>query len=214
MDTCWVFDLDNTLYPLTTGLTQQMDRQIGRYLRLKFDLDPAEAEAKRRDLSRRYGTSLRGLIVERYLEPQTFVEFEQDIDYSALLPDPALVAAMRRVRGQKYILTNATRQHALTVLGKLGLPNDFATIFDITDAEFFPKPERRTYQRFLDKYSLDPSRSVMVEDLTANLVAPKALGMTTVLVDHSGQAVPAGHIDHVTDNLPQFLERWADARPS
>jgi putative hydrolase of the HAD superfamily len=208
VDTCWVFDLDNTLYPRTAGLTQQMDRQIGRYLQLRFDLDAVAAEAMRRDLSGRFGTTLRGLIVEHGFDPATFVEFEQDIDYSALVPDPVLVAAMSRLQGRKYILTNATRRHAVTVLGTLGLPGDFAPIFDIEDAGFLPKPDRRTYELFLDLHGVRPERAVMVEDIAANLVAPKALGMTTVLVDPTGETVPAGQVDHVTDDLPGFLDRW------
>ncbi|GAB3403860.1 HAD family hydrolase [Flindersiella endophytica] len=208
MHTCWVFDLDNTLYPRTTGLTQQMDRQLGRYLQQRFDLDPPAAEAMRQDLSRRFGTTLRGLIEEHDFDPRTFVEFEQDIDYSALVPDPVLVAAMSRLPGQKYILTNATRRHAVTVLGTLGLPGDFAPIFDIVDAGFLPKPDRRMYDLFLDRHGVQPEHTVMVEDIAANLVEPKALGMTTVLVDPTGGTVAAGQVDHVTDDLPGFLDRW------
>jgi putative hydrolase of the HAD superfamily len=60
----------------------------------------------------------------------------------------------------------------------------------------------------------------MFEDLSHNLVAPHALGMTTVLVvPPDARVIPRGgrelqghrapHVDHLTDDLVGFLEAIA-----
>ena len=63
----------------------------------------------------------------------------------------------------------------------------------------------------------------MFEDLARNLEVPHTLGMTTVLVvpgstrevfreDWELEGRDAAHVDHVTDDLADFLEKIAAAR--
>ncbi len=218
----WIFDLDNTLYPRSSNLFQQVDERIRTYVRQLLNVDEDEAERIQKNFYKVHGTTLRGLMLTHKVDPDEFLEFVHDIDHSAVQPDPALGAAILRLPGKKYIFTNGSRQHAEKVAGRLGFPTHFADIFDIVAANLVPKPERETYDRFVKHFRVAPERAVMFEDLTRNLVAPKAVGMTTVLV------VPAGtrevfhgeweyegrdddHVDFVTDDLARFVEQVADA---
>jgi hypothetical protein len=90
----WVFDLDNTLYPHDVNLWQQVDVRIRDYIADFLKLSHDEAFRLQKDLYRRYGTSLRGLMEEHGLEPDEFLEMVHDIDYSPLTPNPALGAAI------------------------------------------------------------------------------------------------------------------------
>jgi putative hydrolase of the HAD superfamily len=82
-------------------------------------------------------------------------------------------------------------------------------------ADFVPKPEARTYEKFLDRHDVDPKKAAMFEDLAKNLVVPAALGMTTVLVlpktfdlyreAEEQAAVEAPYIHHSTVDLADFL---------
>ena len=39
----WIFDLDNTLYPSTSRLFDQIDVRIGEFIAERFDVDSQEA---------------------------------------------------------------------------------------------------------------------------------------------------------------------------
>jgi putative hydrolase of the HAD superfamily len=212
----WIFDLDNTLYPSDARLWPQVDERITLFLTELFGLDGLSARALQKYYYHTYGTTLKGLMDEHAIEPADFLEFAHEIDLSLLDPDPVLGKAIEALPGRKLILTNGSRQHADNVSRKLGIRDHFEEIFDIVAADFVPKPEARTYERFLDLYKIDPAKAAMFEDLEKNLVVPHALGIATVLVlpktpdpfreAHEQVAVEAGHVDFSTTDLAGFLE--------
>jgi len=212
----WIFDLDNTLYPRHTDLFAQIDERIGIYVSRLLDLDADAARAMQKDYYRRYGTTLRGLMLEHAISPDEFLEFVHDIDHSPVEPDPHLAAAIERLPGRRFIFTNGSRPHAEKVAARLGITDHFEDIFDIVRAELLPKPEEATYRCFFAETGARPETSIMFEDLARNLVVPRAFGMATVLVVPSGigrvvtetwelEGHDGEHIDHVTDHLGDFL---------
>src|SRR5690606_11542199 len=103
-----VFDLDNTLYPRHTNLFAQVDRRIRDYVERLLAVPPEEAHRIQKDYYRRYGTTLRGLMVEHGIRPDDFLEYVHDIDHSPVEADPALAAAIAGLPGRKFILTNGS----------------------------------------------------------------------------------------------------------
>ncbi len=213
----WVFDLDNTLYPHHLNLWQQVDVRIRDYIARLLNLSQTEAFRMQKDYYKRYGTTLRGLMLEHGLQPDDFLDFVHEIDHSPLEPNPRLGAAIGELPGRKLILTNGTRKHADVVMKRLAIHEHFDDVFDIIAAELEPKPSPGTYDRFLAHHGVDPRRSAMFEDLARNLSTPHALGMTTVLVVPGGtrevlredwelEGRDAAHVDHVTDDLVGFLQ--------
>ena len=212
----WVFDLDNTLYPHHLNLWQQVDVRIRDYIAGFLAVAHDEAFRIQKDYYRRYGTSMRGLMIEHGMKPDAFLDYVHEIDHSPLTPNPALGAAIERLPGRKLILTNGTRRHADAVMGRLGIGRHFEDVFDIVAADLEPKPLAQTYDRFLARHAVDPTRAAMFEDLARNLAVPHALGMTTVLVVPEGtrevfreswelEGRDDPHVDHVTDDLVGFL---------
>jgi putative hydrolase of the HAD superfamily len=222
----WVFDLDNTLYPHHLNLWQQVDVRIRDYIANFLEVTHEEAYRLQKDYYRRYGTTLRGMMVEHGMKPDDFLDFVHQIDHTPIEPNPALGRALARLAGRKLILTNGTRLHAEAVMKRLKVQQHFEDVFDIVAGELEPKPLPQTYDRFLARHGVDPSTAAIFEDLARNLEVPHRLGMTTVLVvpEHTrevfredweleGQDAP--HIDHVTDDLVGFLESIsAGAAPS
>ena len=212
----WIFDLDNTLYPHESRLWPQVDERITLFLQNLFGIDGMSARALQKYYYNRYGTTLRGLMDEHAVSPHDFLDFAHEIDLSLLDPDPHLGRAIEALPGRKLILTNGSRRHAQNVAGKLGILDHFEEIFDIVAADFAPKPEARTYDRFLEKHDVDPKRAAMFEDIAKNLVVPDALGMSTVLVlpkspdpfrdAHEQAAVEAPYVHHATTDLTGFLQ--------
>ncbi len=213
----WIFDLDNTLYPAETNLFLQVDDRIRAYVSRLLGLGPEEAQTLQKSYYQRYGTTLRGLMIEHGIAPDEFLEFVHDIDHSGVHPDPRLGAAIARLPGKRFILTNGTREHALAVANRLGITDHFDAIFGIVEADLVPKPMRETYDRFLGMHGIVPSRAAMFEDLARNLEVPDTLGMRTTLVVPSGtrsvfreawelEGREAPHVQYVTDDLASFLE--------
>jgi putative hydrolase of the HAD superfamily len=218
----WIFDLDNTLYPRSTNIFRQVDQRIRAYVSRLLNVDEAEAERIQKNFYRVHGTTLRGLMLGHNVDPDDFLEYVHDIDHSAVQPDPALGAAILRLPGKKYIFTNGSRQHAEKVAERLGFPEHFEDIFDIVAANLVPKPQEETYDRFVKRFGVKPEKTAMFEDLSRNLVVPKSVGMTTVLVVPPGtrevfhgewefEGREADHVDFVTDDLARFVADIAGA---
>lgn len=213
----WIFDLDNTLYPAHTDLFAQVDEKIRAYVSKLLGSTQDEAQRIQKDYYRRYGTTLRGLMIEHHITPDGFLEFVHDIDHSVVDADPALGRAIARLPGRKFIMTNGTRRHAEKVAARLGITEHFTDIFDIVAADLLPKPHRETYDKFLAGAGIVAERAAMFEDLSRNLAVPHDLGMATVLVVPQGtrevlreawelEGRDAVHVQWLTDDLAGFLQ--------
>lgn len=208
----WIFDLDDTLYPPETGVFTAVIGRIRAYMARVTGLPAEEAAALQRRYAARYGTALRGLMEEHGVDPVEFLAEVHDVDRSALIPHPALAAALIRLPGRKFILTSGTQAHAGETLSRLGINDCFDGLFDIVDADYLPKPAEVTYAAFLNRFSIEPTTAAMFEDAPRNLVVPRALGMRTVLVTGRTKPYPDEAVaDFITADLPVFLTHIADA---
>ena len=214
---CWVFDLDNTLYPSRCNLFAQIDQRMTGFVGELLGLEPIEARKLQKQLYHQHGTTLAGLMIEHQIEPKRFLDHVHDIDYSPVPSAPDLVEALTRLPGRKIIFTNGSRRHAERVLERQGTAHLFGEIFDIADANYVPKPRAEAFASFFASHGVDGGTAAMFEDLPQNLEPAHARGMITVLVhshldDHPiyqevktwGDAPPA-HIHHRTNDLPGFL---------
>jgi putative hydrolase of the HAD superfamily len=220
--TDWVFDLDNTLYPHHTNLFSQIDVKMTSYVSELLKLPREEARKLQKQLYLEHGTTLAGLMARHGIDSDDFLQKVHDIDYSWLAPDIELGEAIKALPGRKFILTNGSRGHAERTARQLGILEHFEDIFDIVAAGLTPKPARETYDKFLALYEVAGPHAVMFEDLARNLIAPKALGMTTVLVVPRNfeptfaeiwerDAAKEDDVDYVTDDLTAFLRTIAPA---
>ena len=56
----WIFDLDNTLYPASCRLFDQIDVLMGTFIADRFNIDRVAARKMQKDFFYKYGTTLRG----------------------------------------------------------------------------------------------------------------------------------------------------------
>lgn len=205
----WIFDLDNTLYPARSNLFAQVSARMTEFIKARFALEHDPARELQRDLFRRHGTTLRGLMVEHAVDPHAFLDFVHDIDVTVIDPSPELDALLTRLPGRKVIYTNGSVGHAKKVAGHLGIDHHFERVFDIVAAGFAPKPNPEPYDVLVAELGVDPARMVMVEDMAKNLKPAAALGMRTVWLksdfDWARDGADQDHVHHVADDVIAFL---------
>ena len=211
----WIFDLDNTLYPSSSHLFDQVSQRIGAYIATALDVDREEARRLQKSYFREYGTTLRGLMLKHGMDPAPFLEFVHDIDLSPIARSDILEAALGRLPGRKLVFTNADAPYAERVMARLGIGHHFSGIYDIAAADWVPKPFPPAYERLAALHAVEPKRAILFEDILRNLAPAAALGMTTVWVrsDSAWASSDAGHItpDYVTDDLAIWLAALSSA---
>jgi putative hydrolase of the HAD superfamily len=210
----WIFDLDNTLYPVSANLFAMVDARIGEYVRTLLNCTPEEAHRIQKGYFHAHGTTLSGLMAEHDVDPHDYLDFVHDVDMAVLTRNEALVEALARLPGRKLVFTNGHAPYAARVLDRLGLGESFEAIHDIHATDYRPKPDPLAYQGLCDAFAIDPAQSLFVEDMARNLRPAKAIGMTTVWIDNGSEQAPgeAGDEDRsFIDYTVSDLGRWLHA---
>ena len=201
----WVFDLDNTLYPPSARLFDQIEVRMVRWVMDALKVDKDRANYLRKHYWQTYGTTLAGLMREHDLDPGPYLHDVHDISMDVLTPDPVLAARIKALPGRRIIYTNGTAPYAERVVKARGLDGLFDEVYGVEHASFLPKPERASFEQVFTTDKLDTTKAVMFEDDPRNLAAPHAMGMGTVHVAPTPEA--GDHIHFHTDDLSHFLGR-------
>ncbi|WP_010162015.1 pyrimidine 5'-nucleotidase [Sphingomonas sp. PAMC 26617] len=205
----WVFDLDNTLYPASARLFDQMDVKMTAYVARVLGVDLIEARRIQKAYFFDHGTTLAGLMAEHGVDPHHFLADVHDIEMDVLDENAPLAAAIARLPGRKIVFTNADTPYATRVLDRLGLATSFEAIHDIHAMDLKPKPNASAYAGLCAAFGIDPTESLFVEDMARNLAPAKAIGMTTVWIDNGSEQAAAeqdrSFIDFTTPDLTAWL---------
>ncbi|KAG5538134.1 hypothetical protein RHGRI_025273 [Rhododendron griersonianum] len=124
---CLLFDMDDTLYPLSSGFNLACRKNIEEFMLQHLHIDENEVPKMCLDLYKEYGTTMAGLKALGY-------EFDNDefhtyvhgkLPYEALKPDLLLRHLLLSMPQRKIVFTNADKAHAAQVLNKLSLEDCF-----------------------------------------------------------------------------------------
>jgi len=201
----WLFDLDNTLYPLDSGLGLMVSARITDFVAELTGLPRDQAHTLQKKYLVEHGLTLRGLMVHHGVDPDVYHANLHDLPLDCLARDDALIAALARLPGRRLVFTNADAGHAARVMRHLGLEDLFDDVFHIGSAAFNPKPSRESFDRIIAAHAIVPKRTAFFEDVLHNLEPAAALGMTTVLVGAPAEAPKPAFVDFVTSSLTVFL---------
>ena len=203
----WIFDLDNCLYPASTGLFALIDERMGAFIQRLLNCDAAEAKRVQKAHFHEHGTTLAGLMKNHRIDPHDFLDDVHAIPLDRVAPNPRLVRGLARLPGRKLVFTNGDAPYAGRVLDAIGLGDAFEHVHDIHAAELRPKPDAHGYHLLIDRFAIDPARAAMIEDMAQNLRPAKMLGMTTVWVDNGSER---GNHDYHPDHVDVTISDVAD----
>jgi putative hydrolase of the HAD superfamily len=203
-----IFDLDNTLYPRGSGVMEEIGHRIQVWICDQLDLGWEEATELRYRYLRRHGTTMGGLMTEHNVDIDHYLTFVHDIPIEDYLePNLALADMLAGIPLRKAVYTNATSEHGRRVLEALDIADHFERIIGIREVGLCNKFNREAYERMLALLDVEGEACIMVEDSPRNLPPAKALGMTTILIDHEeGERfvdVPERCIDYAVDSVQE-----------
>ena len=207
----WIFDLDNTLYSGQTEVFSEVDKKMSAFISKKMNVDLIKAKEIQKKYFYEYGTTLSGLMKQDNIDPHEFLEFVHDIDISWLPKDLKLKDELIKIKEKKFIFTNGSHAHVENVTKQLGIDGLFDGAFDIVDANFVPKPHIDPYKKIIDKFKIEPTKSILIEDIAHNLEQAKNLGMKTCWLENeeafAKKDADKPYIDYKIKNLPSFLQK-------
>ncbi len=207
----WIFDLDNCLYPASTGLFALIDERMGAYIQRLLDCDPSEARRVQKAHFHAHGTTLAGLMAEHHIDPHHFLDDVHAIPLDKVGRDERLARGLGRLPGRKFVFTNGDAPYARRVLEAIGVGDQFDDLHDIHSSDLKPKPDPHGYALLCERFGIDPAAAVLVEDMAQNLKPAKALGMTTVWVDNGSERGNHGADDAFIDLTIADVGEWLEA---
>lgn len=205
----WIFDLDNCLYPASSGLFALIDQRMNAYIRRLLDCGPDEAHRVQKAHFHTHGTTLSGLMKEHSVDPHDFLDDVHAIPLDRIQRDDRLAASLQRLPGRKFIFTNGDAPYARRVLDAIGIHDHFDDLHDIHASSYRPKPDPRGYELLCERFGIDPESALLADDMACNLEPAKALGMTTVWVDNGSERGTHGlgnFVDHRIHSVSDWLE--------
>lgn len=203
-----LFDLDDTLYTPGNGIWEQISQRIHQYMVTYCHILPEHASDVRKTYFRKYGTTMRGLVIHHHIDPAHYLDFVHDFDLSSMIAyDPALYELFTNLPYEKYIFTNASRGHAERVLRLLKIQDFFLSIVDVMNIQPFCKPMPEAFYKALDILQKEPGECIFIDDSLRNLDQAKALGFFTIHPNTDITQVTQPHTTissllHLPDVLP------------
>ena len=204
-----LIDLDDTTYPTSIGVWPILTQRVYQYMREIVGIPENEIPEKRDRLFVEHGTTMRGLNLEYGIDVQDYLQYVHGVDLSKVIQaDQNLRAELSALPQPKWIFTNASRQHANTVLELLGIADLFNGVIDVLDTDPWCKPQPEAFEIALRLAgSLDPAVTMFVDDLETNLDAARKLGLQTLRI--SAEEVESKHpVINALAELPAFLSKY------
>ena len=207
----WIFDLDNCLYPASTGLFELIDRRMGAYIQRLLDCDPTEARRVQKAHFHAHGTTLAGLMKEHDVDPHDFLDDVHAVELDRVQCDSRLARLLPRLPGRRFVFTNGDASYARRVLAKIGLETHFDDLHDIHASSYRPKPDPYGYALLCERFGIDPRRALLADDMAQNLAPAKALGMTTVWVDNGSERGDHDYDERIVDHRIGDVGEWLES---
>jgi pyrimidine 5'-nucleotidase len=202
------FDLDDTLYPPSSGLWPALKERMTRYMIERVGIPAAEVPRLREAYFRKYGTTLRGLQANHKLDVNDYLAYVHDVRLTDYIhPNPEQQAVLAALPTRNLIFTNADANHARRVLRTLRVEEHFVDVVDINRMEPYCKPSPEAFALAMRQAGeSDPARCVMIDDLPHTTRAARSLGLYALLMGTASAEADADAVLSDWQSLPALLD--------
>lgn len=201
------FDLDDTLYPASSGLWRAIKERMNTYMCERMGIPENDVPALREQYFKMYGTTLRGLQARHNVDVQDFLAYVHDLPLKEYLtPNPRQREIIASLPSRKLIFTNADVPHAQRVLAALQLDDLFEAIVDVNAVAPYCKPMPESFaiaQELANEP--DPRKCVVIDDLPRTTRAALNAGMASILYGTDEPTEDASGVFTDWDHLPILL---------
>jgi pyrimidine 5'-nucleotidase len=201
------FDLDDTLYPSSTGLWPAIKDRMNLFMLERLGIPENDIPFLREQYFKMYGTTLRGLEERHHVDKEDFLAFVHDLplkDY--LRPDPIVREVIASLTTRNFVFTNADVPHARRVLTALQLDDLFETVVDVNAVAPYCKPMPESFAIAMDLADEpDPRKCVMIDDLPRTTRAALDVGMASLLYGCNDPTEDASGVFTDWTHLPILL---------
>jgi putative hydrolase of the HAD superfamily len=182
--TTFLIDLDETVYPSSSGLWEKIRERIDLYMEQEMGFNPHEIPDIRRAFYATYGTTLRGLQATYGIDAKHYLDFVHDIPLSQYIsPDPSLRETLLSYPQKKIIFTNADKNHAQRVLTRLEILDCFDDIIDIFTIQPYCKPQPQAFEIALKQAGIvSTPECAFIDDNLPNLATARHMGLYSIRV--------------------------------
>jgi pyrimidine 5'-nucleotidase len=201
------FDLDDTLYPASSGLWTTLKQRMTHYMVERMKIPEADVPRLREAYFRTYGTTLRGLQANHVIDTEEYLAYVHDVQPGEYIrPDRIQQSVLAALPTRNLIFTNADANHARRVLRTLQIEQHFADIIDVNRMDPYCKPSREAFALAMKASGEDdPAKCMMIDDLQHTTRAAREFGLYAVLFGavSPGEAADAACSDW--SHLPALL---------
>jgi putative hydrolase of the HAD superfamily len=205
--TTLILDLDETIYPSSTGLWDLIGDRIFIFIQQRLGLPPEDICALQYQYYNNYGTTLRGLEINNGINARDYLDFVHDVPIENILtPDPQLRQVLARYPQRKVIFTNSDKNHTRRVLKRVGIADLFDSVVDVQDISPHCKPQPEAFQAALDLLGgVDAGECLFIDDSLRNIQTAAELGMSVVYVNENKQPSLIYPTIRFLNELPQVF---------
>jgi pyrimidine 5'-nucleotidase len=199
-------DLDNTIYPKSSGLMDAIRDRIISYMGNVMNMTEEEIRMTREYSLKKYGTTLIGLMELYGIDKQHYLDYVHDLALEDFLTrDPELASILNALPQRKIIFSNADLGHVYRVLDYLQIREFFCHIIDVHMLMPNVKPQPEAFTKALAATELSSWEGcAFIDDYPANVLAAEKLGIFSILVDEAGEQNHANCIPSI-GNLNDFF---------
>lgn len=218
MTPVWFFDLDNTLHNASHRVFAGLSGAMSDYIVTHLGVSRDEANRLRALYWHRYGATLLGLVRHHGVKAVHFLEETHRLPEleSHVHTHAHDFAALQRLPGRKFLLTNAPEVYAKRVLAAIGMSRSFEEVIAFEQMVMFgnlrPKPDARMFRHLIARLKLRAADCILVEDTLMHQKSARSVGMQTVWMQRWVRAGAHGPEAHLPlRRRPVYVDRRVSA---
>lgn len=221
---CLLFDVDDTLYPLSSGISAECTKNIIDYMINKLGIEEDKVPVMCAQLYKEYGTTMAGLRAIGYdFDYDDYHSFVHGrLPYEWLKTDHIIRNLLHSVPIRKVIFSNGNEAHVAKVLSRLGLEDCFEDIIcfetlnptktseepencrdELPQTPILCKPFENAFQHAFKTAGINPQKTLFFDDSIRNLQTAKNLGLHTVWV---GSCQKTHGVDYSLESIHNMKE--------